>query len=106
MAPAWRNIWVEPEARLISDVSVAGMHRRAEIEVTGLVCHTLCVNNAYRYLRKVDGVERIGFDRESDTFIVEYVGTASKLEELKQAIRASVVAKGLRRALSRKGNSS
>lgn len=105
MAPGWRNIWVEPKVRLLSDVSLVGMRRRAEIEVTGLLCHTLCVNNVHRHLQRVEGVERIGFDSEADTFIVEYEGSAAKLEEMKRAIDASVVAKGVRRALSRKGRS-
>lgn len=105
MAPGWRNIWVEPKVRLLSDVSLVGMRRRAEIEVTGLICHTLCVSNVHRYLRKVEGVDRVGFDSDADTFIVEYEGSAAKLEELKRAIEASVVAKGVRRALSKRRRS-
>lgn len=59
------------------------------------------MNNVYRSLAGVEGVEEIGFDPEGDTFVIDYAGSPLTVEEVKDAIERSVVAKPLRRALGR-----
>jgi len=75
MKVRWENLWVNPEAQIVTDEpldSQAGL-RKMTLRTTGIICGT-CAERIQHAVEKIEGVVSARVDREADRTEVVYQG--------------------------------
>ncbi|MBI2918716.1 MAG: heavy-metal-associated domain-containing protein [Chloroflexi bacterium] len=100
--PVWKNLWVEPDASFAPAKGGEDNDQQVEVQVSGLLCHRLCVVRVQRALARQPGVVSATALPGEGRFLVRY-RDQPELEGLRRAVLRQVVLRRLRRLLSSVG---